>query len=315
MKNPAIPSSLLFVAMAGALIPQAWAEDTARQESVKACETSRFIPHEPNYMVYRWADNDESALRVHYSFRYTLCPLPNANDVETKSGERCLIPYKPFTEVYFKYTGDFDFYQGTRPSSPVINRISNPGIHVRRNFSKEHGVDHWVDVGLEHLSNGQVVDIRNKNNSVNANEAYWIDEHAYFDSISRGMNFLSVEYKKSNIADIRNVDFTAKLRAKYFSKDTDITWGPLSGTGTTIADYDRLRLSLTKKDFPGGEVSVAWTVGDKGFGTSSWDVGYTFEVPCMHIPLFIRYHNGPLQTLSNYTQNQRSIGFGIRFTR
>lgn len=33
------------------------------------------------------------------------------------------------------------------------------------------------------------------------------------------------------------------------------------------------------------------------------------------LPLYLRLHHGPMNTLANYTQRQDSIGFGLRLAR
>jgi hypothetical protein len=62
------------------------------------------------------------------------------------------------------------------------------------------------------------------------------------------------------------------------------------------------------------QVEAQWTVGDKGFKTDSLDLAWQWtEGKNWGLPLYVRYHVGPLNTLSNYTQRQDSIGVGVRF--
>ncbi len=84
----------------------------------------RLQAHEPSYLVARRSDGDENALQMHYSLRYMLDP-----DFEDEDA------------FYLKYNGAFDFYMGTRPSSPVINRlvISSPATERQATDSQATG--------------------------------------------------------------------------------------------------------------------------------------------------------------------------------
>jgi hypothetical protein len=148
-----------------------------------------FRTHHDNYMLINrmqnngWAAADEAAVRVQYSFKYTLLGCAPAARPKADGFAPAADPES--SEVFVAYTGQFDFYSGTRPSGPVINRISNPGIH--------------------------------------------------------------------------------------------------------------------------------WRVGDKGLRTDSFDLSW--QAPTTwRIPFFARAHRGPMNTLSNYTQRQDSVGVGLRFS-
>jgi outer membrane phospholipase A len=53
-------------------------------------------------------------------------------------------------------------------------------------------------------------------------------------------------------------------------------------------------------------------VGDKGFKTDSLTLGWHLSANNV-IPFYVRAHFGPMNTLSNYTERQNSIGIGVRF--
>jgi hypothetical protein len=64
----------------------------------------------------------------------------------------CIKGYEQRNEFFLAYTGEFDFYWNTRDSSPVVNRINNPGAHYRRhiNLTGERGVRlRWIDFSVE----------------------------------------------------------------------------------------------------------------------------------------------------------------------
>jgi hypothetical protein len=60
-------------------------------------------------------------------------------------------------------------------------------------------------------------------------------------------------------------------------------------------------------------VDAQWRLGDRGTATDSWTVGIEWD--WFELPAYLRLHRGPMNTLSNYTQRQDSIGFGLRFAR
>lgn len=57
---------------------------------------------------------------------------------------------------------------------------------------------------------------------------------------------------------------------------------------------------------------MQWRLGDRLLKTDSWVLGW--QAPAGNaLPLYVRVHVGPMNTLSNYTQRQDSIGVGLRF--
>lgn len=260
----------------------------------------RFGSYEDNFVLANrmhnngWADNDETALRAHYSFRYVFF------------GRRTY-------EIFASYTGEFDFYMGTRPSGPVINRISNPALRLSWQASSlipdARTEDHF-EVGLEHRSNGQVVEITSAQDAEAAQRAYDNRDRPYFDQISRGSNFVSLAAKLSK--DTVGLPFSLCVKVRiYLNQDSVVTWGPLVGQDVRVADYDRLSLRLARQT-PLGEFEGQWTVGDKGLKTDSLELGW--QAPeNWWFPVYVRMHRGPMNTLSNYTQRQDSVGVGLRF--
>lgn len=166
----------------------------------------------------------------------------------------------------------------------------------------------WIDIGVEHRSDGQVVEPTDPAEAARAQTAYINNDHRYFDSLSRGSNYVSVEAHK--IDKERSVSAYAKLRL-YWEQNTQITWGPLAGRNTSISDYDRVKFVI-RKVVGNGELSVDWTIGDKLFKTDSMNIDYLYSKD-WPFTIFVRGHYGPMQTLSNYTQNQSSFGFGLKF--
>lgn len=289
--------------------------------------TERFGPYEPNYAIMQATDNDSDALEAQFSFRYM---FSNPNATENNVVAR--------TEWYFKFTGEFDFYWGSRFSSPVINRRSNPALHVRKYFVPGKflgGSWHYLDVGIQHLSNGQVQDpFLSRAGTPRPQVVYEQDPHdPFFDRISRSINYLSIEtlidFDGSGPASERKcsgwtscIRLGARLIPYHFDNDNPVTWGPEDKRTSRITDYDRLRLALAKKinfgngnGFNEAEFGVEWTVGDALFETDSFDyyVAVPYEInDSWRLPFYVRYHYGPLNNFSNYTKKQNSIGIGFR---
>lgn len=99
----------------------------------KMCHKSRLRPYEPSHMLFNKAQNDEWAIRAHYSFQYSIYPTRREVPCEQVrfADANLLTLVEPAYDIYFSYTGEFDFYAGTRPSGPVVNRTSNPALHAR----------------------------------------------------------------------------------------------------------------------------------------------------------------------------------------
>lgn len=267
----------------------------------------RLQAHEPSCLTLRNSEGDDNALQVHYSLRYMLDP-----DFEDEDA------------IYLKYNGGFDFYMGTRASSPVVNRLSNIGLHYRCRLGRGIPLGEWnlgwLDVGIEHRSNGQTTEVLSPRDAEAARRAYASNNHRYFDSISRGSDYFSLETKASRNAGTGSVTAYAKLKL-YINQHSEVTWGPLARRGVSVADYDRLTLTArygfdrSKYQEGATEASLTWTLGDKGFATDSVSVDFMHarQVGPLVIPFYVRYHVGPMNTLSDYTRSQKSIGFGVKF--
>ncbi len=300
-----------------------------------ACAPSRFRGYEPTYAIYKWTRDDESAVRAHFSFRYLIFTADCIGAYRRTSAatdrkkalndlRECFDGDNRRHEWYLMYTGEFDFYWGTRPSSPVINRINNPGFHYRL-YNEGRRLE-WFDFGIEHRSDGQTTDARAQvvtpSGTVNAAElAYQKGDHAYFDTISRATNYLTAE---THYLMSRNFDLYARMKFLSFGNETDITWGPLADQNVKMSDYDRFRLILnytfggrradrTRAEQPA--LTAEWTVGDKALQSDSLNLGFYLPIPTGmgRLPLFARLHLGPMETLSNYTRSQASLGVGLMF--
>lgn len=278
-----------------------------------------FRAHRDNYVLFNrmqnngWAGADERALRVQYSFKYTVRGCPPKAQPKAQGFAPAADPES--SEVFIAYTGQFDFYMGTRPSGPVVNRISNPGIHWRlplNALGMKLESKTAVVLSVEHRSDGQVFEPTQGTGPEVAQRAYDRQDRALFDTISRGSNFVGLQVQAEQFFGSQRLDFSGTLRA-YLSQDSAVTWGPLRNSGMRIADYDRLWLRAGTNVGQFGYWELAWRMGDRGLKTDSLDLGW--QAPDgWGIPLYARLHRGPMNTLSNYTQRQDSVGIGLRFS-
>jgi hypothetical protein len=283
--------------------------------------SERFRAYEPNYGIIERTKDDERSIEAHYSFRYEFF-----GDHDTWS-------------TFFSYTGEFDFYAQTRDSSPVVNRISNPALHYRINLNKRAAsgklLIRWWDIALEHLSNGQVIDVFDKvDDPGSPNHDRYVTQvelesgnQEYFDTLSRGSNFVSAEalFRVGNYDNYQNLNensWSLSLWAKgkcFHSQSSEITWGPYVDRDVQIADYDRFRFSLSQRwirktgYFREIEVGFRWTVGDKWFKTDSQDYTLLVSVGGIdhRLPFYFRAHTGPNDIFSDYTATRRSFGAGF----
>ena len=287
-----------------------------------------------------WAGRDEVALRGRFSFKYTVCGARYVNRATrvtkvtkvTKDTEESHVPQlraiepkaaAEHAELFLSYTGEFDFYANTRDSGPVINRLNNPAINLRIPLNWVYGAKQTLDenkealddnitISLEHRSNGQTTEAGTDLGTERAQGAYDQRDRAYFDTLSRGANFIGLAVKANNpLGMSKDLDLGLKLRL-YLGQDSDVRWGPYLGQRRTIKDYDLLQTTAAWQT-PVGWLDLSWRVGAAGVKASSLTLGY--QVPSTTIPLYFRYHVGPMNTLSNYTQRQDSFGIGLRFAR
>lgn len=174
--------------------------DPKLEDYLKA-EQWRFQPFEPNYGIWQRTEDDDQALEAHYSFKY-LFTAPDCTDKHRSKKEtmkQCIEGYWNRWDAFIAYTGEFDFYMKTRDSSPVVNRINNPTIHARRYMGEKNGGRFstlgYLDFAFQHLSNGQTFDAEAMGNGVFVTQTeFLIDPNSpFFDSVSRSVNFISVE--------------------------------------------------------------------------------------------------------------------------
>ena len=298
MMKPTVVAALLT--LAGAM---------AHAECTLNSGNEGFSPYRENFAIFNqmynngWADKDETAMRVQYSTKYSFygCDVHKLTNTDHDKGD-----------FFLSYTGLFDFYMLSRYSDPVINRMSNIGLHYRLPVSLTTFLNRgWLEVAVEHRSDGQVFEPGDGSNAATLEQAYQkadASARRLFDTLSRGSNYLSLQARWETTASPGLFRFRASSH-EYFSQNTEVTWGPLKNQGRTIRDYDLAQLGVEYEHENIGTLGVYWRVGSAGLKADSFDLMWHFP----KTPLMLRGHVGPMNTLSNYTQPQNSIGFGLLF--
>lgn len=281
----------------------------------------RFMPDGMNYVIGQWTENDQWAIEAHYSLKYALydCELSSAG---TMGG--CDLSSRVRFKVYVKYVGVFDFYAGTRDSSPLLHRSSNPSLHTRWEYDGGSHL-HWFDVGVEHRSTGQVTNVNARDTDPSSpTYGQYLTEiefqrgnNRYFESLSRGANYLSL-----SLGGGFGNEWLYGVSGKLYDKDyerSNITWGFLAGEGRSFADYDLVRIDLSKgfaipsRYIPKVIFGVEYTVGRLGRETDSANLNLVMPFTSQNgweFPLLIRAHLGPMERLSDYTRERKTIGIG-----
>ncbi|WP_286235129.1 phospholipase A [Thalassotalea sediminis] len=110
--------------------------------------------YEPSYFGYVGRDKkhlDGSHLEFKVSIKYPL--WGSLVDIGAKNA-----PDERSQAVYFAYTGQYDFYFGSRYSAPVISRQQNPGIFYKYEYESRDSGYKSFSLGYFHESNGQEID-------------------------------------------------------------------------------------------------------------------------------------------------------------
>jgi len=301
----------------------------------------RFIPYEPSFVLPLQASrtfagqSDDAAVEGQFSFQYIILNCNFSYD----PSELCTRNADTF-ETSLSYSGELDFYFGTRESGPVINRISNPALNLSWKLESERWKsERWaiskLGASVEHRSNGQVIDADEViTDALSPDFGQFItqlefenDNLEYFDTLSRGANYVTLkanfhlgqDASEKILCDrtIYCADFFASYKL-YWSDDSNITWGELAGTSTNIEDYDRFRLTMSNTfDFFSTRHPVTlefdYTMGNEFFDTDSIDVNVITPITYrgLNLPLVFRYHRGPMDRLSDYTREYDSFGIGL----
>lgn len=282
----------------------------------------RFMPYGMNSASWQWTEEDDQALEANFSFLFKLFDCRIGNDSNNSDIFICHkdAALKPL--FFFSYTGQFDFYVSTRDSGPVINRISNPALHLWLISDDTIPFLDYVDLSVEHRSNGQVVEIdeRDSQGRLKTQVAFEEGNHAYFDGVSRGANYFAIGFgRKHEISQSSNFNWQINTKI-YINDDSEVNWGEFENESVSVRDYDISKVTLSYRGFKiNHEMTVIgqYTIGREMFDTDSFDAAVIVPVGSFYdnwkFPLMLKVHHGPMETLSNYTKSVTSASIGLAF--
>ncbi len=312
--------------------------------------TDRLQPFGTNYVLSQRTDDDDGSLEATYAFRFMFTGENLDESSRWAEPLAPCESWRECTTTYFKYRGLFDFYFGTRRSGPVIHRINNPALEARRYFNRpllsSLYVRH-VSVSVEHLSNGQDTDVSDGEDpddffglrgAALAQRFFERNPNsAFFDTISREVDFVGLSgafrlgpdaarYNPSTgqcRASSACVDLTLRWRPHYIHDDNPVVWGPSPWRTSEMADFDVVKIGVAKRWLfahggfgpQGLGIELEWTVGETFNDGDSLDVGVTLPFQFhrkLTLPVYVRWHRGPLNNLSNYSRPQNALGIGFQ---
>lgn len=285
--------------------------------------------YETNYFLYRpQRSTDNGAFEAQYSLRYNLskitCMMSKNKVLPSKPDKDCLDKATAeldkgwakemlhFTEIFVSLTGKYDFYflnddkqTINRKSEKVVNRFFNPALHFQRIFPKNSNID-WIDIAIEHLSNGQSRDAEK--------HLFVVGDNNYeaSDSNNISMNFLSISGQILKDIDNINFKFFGKAVLKYWNNDGLSTTIYKNGSKVNnFEDYHRLKVGMILETK--GEEKWLSELSFTGYDFLSFDA--LVSIPVLSFlnadGLVLRYHNGHLSRLSNYALKEKTISVGI----
>ncbi len=203
----------------------------------------------------------------------------------------------------------------------MVNRISNPALHFQLMFTKEYYFFNYIDVGIEHRSDGQTTEIdwQDENGDLRTQVAYENNDYEYFDGISRGANYVSFTIGNRNQS---NFSWEASVKA-YWHQDSEVNWGRLANQEVEFSDYDLVNLSANyTREINWWKIQNVTLAAKYRFGkefTDTDSIELSLLAPLItkriNLPIFFKAHFGPMETLSNYTRSVTnfSLGFALSF--
>lgn len=259
---------------------------------------SRYLSgNEPSYFVFSQDQGEESSHGEFYlSIKYPLLQRP----MKFLLGEE--------SSLFFNYNGLYDFYLGTRYSSPVVSRRQNPGLMYEYAFANDDLL-RKAKFGYFHESNGQTIDTEAK---------YLATENAG-DFVSRGWDYLHLELSVAP-ADGWVVYMVGRrfLDRQMFrlEKEEKWPWEPPLNEALPIQAYDGMRMIVSR-----AIKRRYWYFDELGF-SAIYRTGYDspghnssrrFELTAriFDLPLYVYWFDGYGINLSSYHVKSSSYGVGF----
>lgn len=286
-------SFILIFSLSALLIPGSVAASQADTETPPPVYSRSLTGDRPSYLVI--ADDGETHVEFSISVKYPLRKISRNK------------------EIYFTYTGDYDFYLFTRESAPIVSRRQNPGLFLEHKFRGEEtaGFQRYR-LGWYHESNGQNVETKAAYDAVSNPD----------DHISRGWDYLEFELKHK--LSIQNNDLFLYAGVHYYcdcqafgllpNREDRIFWETVDEQ-PDIRDYNGLKFILNyitpnKKD----RYSVMVRTGTNDLDALS-NISYKVEavIKLLDVPFNVFYFEGYGMNISTYHVRESYWGAGLNF--
>ncbi|GAB5379640.1 MAG: hypothetical protein Alis3KO_05310 [Aliiglaciecola sp.] len=314
-------------------------EEKRLDQNIESAPLPKFLQWGDNEILARYSDGAKTRRHfdVSLGFRYLMTNsfLPKNDNWEYA--------------LALAYQGEFDFFALTRQSSPVVTTRHNPSLFYTRFRNPEQHRFSSLFVSLEHESNGQVTD--NLVNLQAEIDAYSNDYQNDLNvtpsdvfemaqqTISRSNNFVGFgfNYQLGNLnGDCDSIFSCTNMQVKFRyqldgSPEDELWW--IAEQRAELKDYVGSKVDVETK-FVAGDVPQALRltyqtgqlVGARPFKRNTFDIRYYIDVPVGRIasklfnleqqeafamPLVIRYHNGYLDELYNYSMKVSYFAIGL----
>ena len=289
---------------------------------------NRLTAWKPNYLVIA-SDHGETRLQYLLSIKYKLFDLPRPFWNRAWS-------YQP-DGIYAAYNGLYDFYWYSRPSSPVISRIQNPGGFIHLIPRPRERILHmdFLNAGWFHESNGQTTTNEQQYLRLYAQEGQNVQDtvHRGWDYLylGSGMSFLPFDHPE--VGDPATLTRAHQLftvfpslrlydgRQGFSGASENVFWKPV-GFQPHIYDYDGIRASFNwTMIFPdttilhvnmlalGADLRTGYNTG---YFASNWSKTVRLTVKMGYIPVYVFYFNGYGPYISDYSTWSQGWGMGLR---
>lgn len=290
---------------------------------------NRLTAWHPNYLVIA-SDHGESRIQFLLSMKYKLLEFPpqlwNSRWAYQPNG------------LYVAYDGLYDFYWLSRPSSPVISRIQNPGGYMHltpRNQERMLHVD-YLDAGWFHESNGQTTVNETQYKQLYAEEGQDVQ-----DSVHRGWDYWylgsRLTYLPFDDPEIGSADTVTKLHQLFAFMPSLRLYDGHQGFDGTVSEnvfWKRVAFQPYIYDYDGIRASFSWTMifpdtpilhinllslgadfrtgYNSGYFATNWSKTVTLTVKTAYFPWYVYYFNGYGPYISDYSTWSEGWGMGLR---
>jgi outer membrane phospholipase A len=214
--------------------------------------------------------------------------------------------------AYFTYNGKYDFYLGTRFSSPVVSRLQNPGLSIKTKYDTPRmwGITDF-SLGWFHESNGQ---------NIETQQAYDLTNNAR-DYVSRGWDYLGVSIESQH--QYEHKPLNAYLHLRLFcdcqafgaigEKEDSVFWKSVDKQ-PDIRDFDGLRIVLSFLKNKDLRFSTQFRLGTYALDSlTNVSTRLEITVRVKEIPLTVFYFTGYGSEIAYYQEKGHYLGVGLEF--